>query len=102
MNLCTPLHAQTRLEGTAALALVNPDESDDRPAGWNLRAIDRCPTAIGGVVSNLGALSSTLINAVFSHGLLTRARISGDIAHGEGAARAASPGRLVFARSKSE
>eukprot|EP00965_Chrysotila_dentata_P053139 1763420-Pleurochrysis_carterae.AAC.1 len=58
MNLCAPLHAQARLESTAAFALVNPDESDERPAGWNLRAINRCPTAIGGVVGNLGALSS--------------------------------------------
>eukprot|EP00965_Chrysotila_dentata_P064546 2140341-Pleurochrysis_carterae.AAC.1 len=45
---------------------------------------------------------TTPTDSVFSDGLFTRARISGDIIHGKGATGTASPDRLVLARPKSE
>eukprot|EP00965_Chrysotila_dentata_P168432 5561672-Pleurochrysis_carterae.AAC.2 len=102
VDLCAPLYTQAGFEGPATLALVDPDEPDERSTGWDLQAVDGGPTTVRGMISDLGAFSRIPADAVLSHGLLTCTRISGDVVDSEGAAGPAPPDALVFARSKSE
>eukprot|EP00965_Chrysotila_dentata_P103323 3410397-Pleurochrysis_carterae.AAC.1 len=94
MKLSTSLHTQTCFEGAAALALINPDETDERSASRHLRAVDGCPTTIRRVISNLGAFCRAPPDTVLCHRLLACAWISGNVAYRKGAARTAPPDGL--------
>eukprot|EP00965_Chrysotila_dentata_P005254 172443-Pleurochrysis_carterae.AAC.4 len=65
-GLGAPLHTQAGSECSTALALVDPDEPDERSTGWDLRAVDGCPITVRGMISDLGAFSRTPADAVFS------------------------------------
>ena len=52
LHLGTTLNAKARLERSAALDLVDPDEPDEAATGRHLCAIDESPRAVVAVVLN--------------------------------------------------
>eukprot|EP00965_Chrysotila_dentata_P254290 6211823-Pleurochrysis_carterae.AAC.1 len=100
MHLRAALHAQACFECAASLALVYPDESNERATGGHIGAIDGSPAPVRGMVRDFCSLSPPPAEVVLGHGLFARAWVRGYVIHGEGASSASSPVRFVTASAQ--